>query len=64
LGEIPAVYETIKHESQEISLPQIPYFDLGEGKWLLSKEQMTDTILCAYVQLLKKAYGDALCETT
>jgi len=64
LGEIPAVYETIKQESQEISLPQIPYFDLGEGKWLLSKEQMTDTILCAYVRLLKQAYGDALCETT
>jgi hypothetical protein len=32
LGEIPTVYETVKHESQEISLPQIPDFDLGEGK--------------------------------
>lgn len=64
LGDIPANYRMIQNDVQRLNLPLLPFFAIDDGSWLLSKEQLIDTLLCAYMQLLEHAYENLVCKAT
>ena len=64
LGDILANYRMIQNDVQRLNLPLLPFFAIDDGSWLLSKEQLIDTLLCAYMQLLEHAYENLVCKAT
>ena len=59
LGDIPANYLMIQNCTQCLNLPLIPFFEIEDRHWLLSTQQLTDTLLCAYMELKKYAKENA-----
>lgn len=61
LDEIPWNYRMFQKDTQRLNLPPIPFFAVDDGSWILSKEQLIDTLLRAHMCLAEHTYENIMC---
>lgn len=61
LDEIPSIYRMFQKDTQRLNLPPIPFFAVDDGSWILSKEQLIDTLLRAHMCLAEHTCENIMC---